>query len=263
MLKLDSIPFSGASDNYTAGRRGQQPGFIVVHVQDGSEQGTRAWFGNSKSDVSAHYGVSSSGQIECFVKPENTAWHSGSFGWNLKSLGIEHEGRPPGWVPTADQMAASVQLAALLCQRYGIVPSAATILPHCVINPLHDCPSRGFPLQTYIQRVIVALSELRGQPVTPPLVQTSHTAELLEYPLYDVTNAQIGTVSVVRGTDKCYLKTLSRAQFPQPGHPTAESYGSSRLFDPQTNAQIGTVSLVLSGARKAYLNAVAVPLQPR
>lgn len=261
MFNLDTVPFSGASDNYTRGRAGQPVKVLVVHVMAGSERGTRAWFNNPASNVSAHYGISNAGDIEQFVELGDTAWHSGKWDWNLKTVGIEHEGRPPGWSPTAAQYAASVALAVALCVRFGIVPSAATIIPHVQINPLHACPSSGFPLAKYIRDVQDGVAAATRKPVTVP-TETAHV-EMLEYNLYDpLDNVKIGTITVVKGTDKSYLKTLTRKLLVRPGRPTAESFGAGRLYSPESNLPIGTVSLVLSGPRKAYLNALSSPASP-
>lgn len=255
MINLSKIPFSGASDNFTKGRNGVKVAALVVHVMAGSERGTRLWFNNPASNVSAHFGVSSQGDIEQFVSTDDTAWHAGKWDWNLKTIGIEHEGRPPGWSPSDLQYAASVQLAAALCVKYGIVPSAATIIPHVQINPLHACPSSGYPLAQYIRDVAALVKS------PAPAVVTTHV-ENLEYDLYDGGD-KVGTLTVIKGTDKCYLKSLTKKVVWRPSRVTPESYGRSRLFDPATNKQIGTVSLVLSGPRKAYVNDAPNDILPR
>lgn len=253
-MDLTKIPFSGASDNFTQGRNGVKVSALVIHVMAGSERGTRLWFNNPASNVSAHFGVSSQGDVEQFVSTADTAWHAGKWQWNLRTVGIEHEGRPPGWSPTSAQYAASVDLAAALCQKFGIVPSVATIIPHVQINPLHACPSTGFPLAQYIRDVA---ARVQGP---APVIETTHV-ENLEYDLYDGT-AKVGTVSVLKGTDKAYLKTLAVKVPWRPDRATPESYGRVRLFDPASNKQIGVLSLVLSGPRKAYLNGAPNDLLP-
>jgi len=258
-MDISKIPFSGASDNFTKGRNHQKISAFVIHVMAGSEVGTRVWFNNPGSDVSAHFGVSSTGEVEMFVRPEDTAWHAGSWDWNLKTIGIEHEGRPPGWCPTDSQIKASVDLVASLCLQFGVVPSEETIIPHVRINPLHSCPSSGFPLADYIKAVRDRVARQTGATPPPAVTEDRHEPELIEYRLFD-GDMQVGLVSVVRGTDKAYLKSTTRAVATRTGRPTAESYGASRLFDPRSNLQIGTLSLVLGGSNKAYINALYKPL---
>ena len=259
-MDLKTIPFLGASDNYTEGRNGQQVSALVIHVMAGSMAGTRAHFNTRSTDVSAHYGIGEDGQVVEYVHPDNTAWHSGSWAWNLKSVGLEHEGRPPGWEPSSAQLAASVGLAVALCLKYGITPSAATLIPHVRINPKHACPSTGFPLNSYIQRVQDGVRQA-DQPVEV-VPETGHRTEL-EYALYEPDNRLVGTVTVIKGSDKAYLKTLTTRAAVRAGRPASESFGAVRLFDPQTQQQVGTLSLVLSGPRKAYLNGVLSDLLPR
>lgn len=101
------IEYRYVQHNYTLGR-GYQPVAIVIHtmvdVPDNNIEGVYNWFNNPNSKVSAHYGVSTGGQIYQFVRLSDTAWANGTqkFGslwkWsgnpNPRSISIECEGGP-------------------------------------------------------------------------------------------------------------------------------------------------------------------------
>ena len=187
--------------NYSLGRQGKKVELIVVHLMDGSQEGTAAWFANPRANASAHYGVSSEGDIDQYVSEADTAWHAGKWGVNIRSIGIEHEGRQesgkPRWQPTNTQFHASVRLAADICHHHGIEPSAATIIPHSATFPGKPlCPGDGFPLLRYIAAVRQRLEDLRQE------VETNIPVRLFD----PVTNQQIGAGTLIRGSDKVYLK---------------------------------------------------------
>src|SRR5690242_841723 len=104
------------------------PEAIVIHVMDGTERGTDAWFGDASSHVSAHYGVSKAGEVHQYVSEQDVAYHAGvvnSPSWpllkagvspNLYTIGIEHEGTADSeW--TDEQYAASAQLISDAAKR--------------------------------------------------------------------------------------------------------------------------------------------------
>lgn len=185
--------------NYTRGRFGEWPQLIVVHLMAGTLEGTAAWFANPASRVSAHYGVGSSGRVQQYVEVNDTAWHAGDSNVNKRSIGIEHEGdHGEGyWVPSSEQLAASVELAARLCHAWGIEPSRRTILLHSDVNPKKPvCPGPGWSHDEYIELVARRLDELR--------VGENRQVRLLD----PVSNTQVGEGTFVAGTDKVYVKRL-------------------------------------------------------
>lgn len=150
---MNIIEKPASISNYSRGRNYRPITCLVIHVMDGTMKGTAAWFANPDARVSAHYGIGASGEIHQYVNDEDTAWHSGDFDTNLTSIGLEHEGRK-GWIPTLEQYDASVELAATLCQRYAIQPTAKTILRHSTVSSKKpDCPGDGFPIEQYISDI--------------------------------------------------------------------------------------------------------------
>lgn len=193
-------------DNYERARRGQRVDRIVVHLMAGTMSGTAAWFGNPASRVSAHYGVSATGEVHEYVPEEHTAWHAGDAAVNRRSVGIEHEGdHPPGgdWRPSRLQFEASARLAAGICRRHGITPSAETIVPHSAVSSRKPrCPGPGFDLAAYISAVRGFIAEeqrLAGEASYDPVPVR----------LFDpVENVQIGEGTLVTNTDKVYVKRI-------------------------------------------------------
>lgn len=93
------------SPNRDKGREGFRPEAIVIHIMEGTLQGTDAWFSNEESGVSAHYAIGKYGESHQYVGESDRAWHAGrivSPTWRLLkpdinpnwyTIGIEHEGR--------------------------------------------------------------------------------------------------------------------------------------------------------------------------
>jgi len=138
---------------------------IVVHVMDGTLAGTDAWFAQSVSEVSAHYGIGLDGTVHQYVDEGDEAWHAGVIddptvalepgaNPNWYSIGIEHEGfvaagrLPRPW--SEDQLAASAELIADIAKRYNIPIDTDHVVGHHAIYALHNCPGPDCPLDTLI-----------------------------------------------------------------------------------------------------------------
>ena len=188
--------------NYTRGRGGRAVKLMVIHVQDGTQRGSIAWFKNPASNVSAHYLIGMDGEVVQMVDEADTAWQAGDFGVNQTSIGIEHEGQPSKgrWLPSAAQLAASAALVADICQRHGITPSPDTIIPHSQINPAHRCPGPTWPWSEYLK----AVAERLEQPLATahqPSASDRRTVRLFD----PQTNQPLGIGTLIAGTDKVYI----------------------------------------------------------
>src|ERR1035441_2353078 len=89
---VTTLPFSElevATGNYDTSRKTVY--MIVIHTMDGTWQGAAARFDNPTFQVSAHYGVKLDGSLIHWLEEFNTAYHSGDYGMNQRSIGIEHE----------------------------------------------------------------------------------------------------------------------------------------------------------------------------
>jgi len=104
--------------NYTKGRQGNDVKRLVVHWVVGTLESADATFANPQRNASAHYGIGDN-DIHRYVKDEDTAWHCGDWLWNLKTIGIEHEGGPN--LPISeDTYKSSAMLIKNLCTKYNI-----------------------------------------------------------------------------------------------------------------------------------------------
>jgi N-acetyl-anhydromuramyl-L-alanine amidase AmpD len=92
--KPDARWVSADSSNYTSGRSGHNIRWWVVHVTEGSYDGTISWFQDPDANASSHYVIEndSEGEITQMVSEDDTAWHAGNSDYNYHSLGVEHEG---------------------------------------------------------------------------------------------------------------------------------------------------------------------------
>ncbi|MGW1913647.1 N-acetylmuramoyl-L-alanine amidase [Streptomyces sp. NPDC002076] len=125
---------SASPSNYTASDRpGSYPiDRVIIHVTQETYSNTLAIFANPQKKVSAHYLVrSADGHVAQCVHEADIAWHAGNWDYNMRSIGIEHE----GWV---DQPAyftnalyeQSARLTAAICDKYGIPKDREHIIGH-------------------------------------------------------------------------------------------------------------------------------------
>lgn len=124
----------GAStSNYTSSNRtADDIDVIVIHTVQGSYAGAISWFQNPSAGVSAHYVVRrSDGAITQMVRHADVAWHAGNWSYNLRSIGIEHEGFVSDPSNYTDAMyAASADLVRWLSDDLGIPKDRSHIIGH-------------------------------------------------------------------------------------------------------------------------------------
>jgi len=132
------ITWKGAdSTNYTKGRLGNDVVKIVVHWIVGRLESADATFQNPARNASAHYGVGDE-DVHQYVKDEDTAWHCGDWLWNLKTIGIEHEGGPN--LPISEKTyESSAKLIKSLSDKFSIPLDKEHIVPHSHFVPT-ACP---------------------------------------------------------------------------------------------------------------------------
>lgn len=123
------------SSNFTEANReadGNNIDTVVIHTTQGSYSGAISWFQNPNANVSAHYVIrSSDGEITQSVSTKNIAWHAGNWSYNVRSIGIEHEGYvdQPGWYTDA-MYQASAHLTRYLCDTFAIPRDRNHIIGH-------------------------------------------------------------------------------------------------------------------------------------
>lgn len=170
-----------ASGNFRSGRpSGLKPVGIVIHVMDGTLNGTDAWFNDPSAKVSAHYGVGLDGRIHQYVSEEDTAFHAGivvnptatlvlaspNVNPNYYTIGIEHEGHAQdAWAP--QQSAASAALVADIAARWNIALDADHVFAHHEVRASKTCPGSVQKARDILNLAIA--QALPSQPPAPPI----------------------------------------------------------------------------------------------
>ncbi|MEU6403312.1 N-acetylmuramoyl-L-alanine amidase [Streptomyces sp. NPDC046985] len=146
------------SANYTASTRpaGYSLDRVIIHVTQETYADTLAIFQNPQKKVSAHYLVrSADGHVAQCVREADIAWHAGNWGYNTRSVGIEHE----GWVDqpsyfTDALYTQSARLTAAVCERYGIPKDRTHIIGHYEVPGTdHTDPGPQWDWVRYIRLV--------------------------------------------------------------------------------------------------------------
>jgi hypothetical protein len=129
-----AVGFTAASSsNYSDYSRGAGDiDMVVIHTTEGSYSGTISWFQNSSAQASAHYVVrSSDGQVTQMVHEADVAWHAGNWDYNLRSVGVEHEGYTSDCSYYTNALyAGSAALVADVASREGVSLDRSHIIGH-------------------------------------------------------------------------------------------------------------------------------------
>lgn len=158
--------------NYMSGRTWQgtsyTPQVIVLHWMAGTLKSTDKTFQDARRQASAHFGIGATGEVHQYVGVSDTAYHSGNWWVNLKSIGIENEGNV-GIAITEATYHSSAGLIAELCQQFGIEPSESTLVPHRKFMAT-ACPGTlDIPRLIGMVQAILNPSPI-DQPLNPPPV---------------------------------------------------------------------------------------------
>lgn len=153
--------------NFCPGRPpGFQPTAIVVHIMQGTLEGTGSWFNDPKAVVSAHYGIGKGGEVHQYVQERDTAFHAGIVvnpTWpgirkgvnpNFYTIGIEHEGKAQDAWPWGDPLLdSSAALMAEIAARWNIPLDLDHVVSHHSIRASKSCPGDRVVLQHILDRV--------------------------------------------------------------------------------------------------------------
>lgn len=145
---------------------------LVLHIEQGTDAGSRAWFTNPAAQASAHFLNPKNGPLEQLVDTANAAWAEvqGNRTW----ISVEHEGNS-GDDLTPSQLENDAQLLAWLHTEHGI-PLQSTDDPNGSGLGWHgmggdawgghfDCP--GDPIKARRGDIIARAQQILGQPSTP------------------------------------------------------------------------------------------------
>ncbi|HEY5836020.1 MAG TPA: N-acetylmuramoyl-L-alanine amidase [Streptomyces sp.] len=147
-----------STSNYTVSNRPSTypVNLVVIHVTQETFSDTIRLFQDPNHAAAAHYVVrSSDGAIDQCVREKDIAWHAGNWGYNTRSIGIEHEGwvDQPSYFTTA-MYHASAALTAAICDKYGIPKDRNHIIGHVQVpGTTHTDPGPNWDWVRYIRLV--------------------------------------------------------------------------------------------------------------
>lgn len=109
--------------HYTPGRGGQSIRYVVIHHNAGVLSIDQIWQVWQDRPASAHYQVTSSGEIGQLVWDRDTAWHAANLLANQQSIGIEVSnsgGSAQGWPISDKAIEEAAHLVAAVCLYYHL-----------------------------------------------------------------------------------------------------------------------------------------------
>jgi N-acetyl-anhydromuramyl-L-alanine amidase AmpD len=157
----------------------------VLHIQEGTETGTDAWFHNSASQVSSHLGNPKQGEMDQWVDTKDRAWAEADY--NSVGVSTENEGQS-GDTLTPSQLENNAQALAWAHTTHGTKlqvtnnPDGEGVIGHGQLgvgggnHP--DCP--GAPILAQRQAIVDRALVILGQNPPSPTPQSGHPA----YPGY-------------------------------------------------------------------------------
>src|SRR5208282_4246667 len=175
--------------NFHHGRPyGLRPEAVVVHIMDGSFAAGESVFRDPTTQKSAHYGISSRGEVHQYVDENDTAFHAGIVvnpTWsllkprinpNFYTIGVEHEGRPDDIWPEA-QLAASASLIGQIIARWGIPLDDSHIIRHHQIRASKTCPGNWLEIDELLKRIGLAPPVVAPPPTASPIAPPPKPSE--------------------------------------------------------------------------------------
>lgn len=166
-------------DNFTRGRRGQEPQAVVIHAYP-SLEAADALFANPKSSESCHYVVAPGGLIHQYVDEADTAYHAGLVvnpSWalyrrginpNLMTIGVA-AAVGPGENWSEEMYGATAELIREIAAYWGFPADAEHVVLHAEIRASRDCTGPGFDRAELLKRVASQPAPARPAPGSTPL----------------------------------------------------------------------------------------------
>jgi hypothetical protein len=116
MARMPGATFIGPTPNKTTGGMVEVRG-LVLHIQQGTEQGSEAWFKNPAAQASSHFLNPKSGGLRQMVDTADRAWAEAA--GNAHWVSVENEGYA-GDKLTASQLDNAAHLLVWLHHEYGV-----------------------------------------------------------------------------------------------------------------------------------------------
>jgi hypothetical protein len=124
MARMPGALWIGPTPNSTENGMSTIKG-LVLHIEQGYESGSEAWFKNPDSRASAHFLNPKTGPLRQMVDTRDRAWAQAA--GNPNWISVEHEGFVPDAL-TPSQVENDAQLFAWVCRTYD-VPVQSTDSP--------------------------------------------------------------------------------------------------------------------------------------
>jgi hypothetical protein len=168
------------SPYFNKGREGKKIDLIIIHSTEGGYQPSIDWLCNPKraddpndGGTSAHYVIKEDGsEITQLVKDEDTGWHAGNWGYNLRAIGIEHSWISDGkhGMPDDKLYRAGAKLVASLCQKYAIPADRQHIISHGEVPPpnTHTDPGKLWDWDKFMKFIAEEMALTTPQPPYDP-----------------------------------------------------------------------------------------------
>jgi hypothetical protein len=174
------------SPNFSKGRWFGRPRFIVLHSIVGTMAHADRQFTQRGTGVSAHYAVDGL-EVHQYVDDNNTAWHSGNFAMNNRSIGIEVAGGGSFGEAIDESYRTLALLIVQKAQEDGITISRDTVIPH------RNVVATACPSGLNLDRVFAEIDKV----LNPPPLEPSVPAQ--DQPQRAIANFPITVTCTVQG----------------------------------------------------------------
>jgi len=224
---------------------------LVLHIQEGSEEGTNTWFHNPAANASAHFGAPKAGGIDQWVDTDDEAWAEEA--GNKRWISIENEGHA-GDSLTDQQVEACAQVLAWLAKSEGVklqvAPNVSTggLAYHSLGGTAWghlSCP--GNPIINQRARIVERAKQIRGTPQTtqeddPVIYIQNKTGGIAVYNALgarhiDPTEWAVGQRLVAAG--QAHVETVSDAEWDVLVNKVAAVAGLKDYITKAANAALG------------------------
>ncbi|MEU7431097.1 peptidoglycan-binding protein [Streptomyces sioyaensis] len=115
MARMPGVQWRPVPNRTKGGQRSVRG--VVLHIMQGTLDGSDSWFRNTEAEASAHFGVGTDGRIYQWVDTADRAWAQAD--GNRDWLSIEHEGHA-GDKLTDKQLAATARIVAWMHAEHGV-----------------------------------------------------------------------------------------------------------------------------------------------
>lgn len=126
-FRMPGAIYLGPPDSNWSDGEVRPPAGMVVHIAEGSYQGTIAWQRNSSADVSSYFVTSRAGEIAQMLDLDLMAWTQGN--GNPSWVGVENEGFSTEAFTDA-QITANAKIFAWLRSVYPSIPARVSNSPN-------------------------------------------------------------------------------------------------------------------------------------